>query len=201
MRARSAAILLMSTCVAGAMLTGDAGADDAAGRGPINAALIAQVRTYLSSDIVQMSVRNQNRKNSAATQADIDALDKQWRDETGGTAKPLISATLSNPLSAYLTRIQAHSSGLFTEIFVMDNKGLNVGQSSISSDYWQGDEDKWQKTYSVGAGSVFIDAPEWDAESKTWQAQVNIAVDDAATKQAIGAATFQVNITELQRRR
>lgn len=201
MRARSAAILLMSTCVAGAALTGDAGADDAAGRGPINAALIAQVRTFLSSDIVQMSVRNQNRKNSSATQADIDTLDKQWRDETAGTAKPLISATLSNPLSAYLTRIQAHSSGLFTEIFVMDNKGLNVGQSSISSDYWQGDEDKWQKTYSVGAGSVFIDAPEWDAGSKTWQAQVNIAVDDAATKQVIGAATFQVNITELQRRR
>jgi hypothetical protein len=189
------------TSVLAAALAGAAVADSpVAGRGPINAALIDEVRSYLGSDIVQMSVRNQNLKSVDRTQADIDTLDKEWRAETAGKLKPLISATLSNPLSAYLTRIQAHSNGLFTEIFVMDNKGLNVGQSSISSDYWQGDEDKWQKTYLVGPGAVFIDAPEWDAESKTWRAQLNIAVDDTTTHQVIGAATFEVNLTELQRR-
>jgi hypothetical protein len=190
------------TSVLAAALAGAAVADSpVAGRGPINAALIDEVRSYLGSDIVQMSVRNQNLKSVDRTQADIDTLDKEWRAETAGKLKPLISATLSNPLSAYLTRIQAHSNGLFTEIFVMDNKGLNVGQSSISSDYWQGDEDKWQKTYLVGPGAVFIDAPEWDAASKTWRAQLNIAVDDTTTHQVIGAATFEVNLTELQRRR
>ena len=35
-----------------------------------------------------------------------------------------------------------------------DNKGLNVGQSDVTSDYWQGDEAKWKKSYKMGAGAV-----------------------------------------------
>jgi uncharacterized phage infection (PIP) family protein YhgE len=37
---------------------------------------------------------------------------------------------------------------------VKDNKGLNVGQSDVTSDYWQGDEAKWKKSYKMGAGAV-----------------------------------------------
>lgn len=191
----SAGLACLSVCVASR-----AQAEPAGNFGPVSPAVIEEVRGYLASDIVQMSVRDQNRKYASRTSADIEALDKQWRAETEAKAKPLISATLSNPLSAYLTRIQAHSNGLFTEVFVMDDKGLNVGQSSISSDYWQGDEPKWQKTYSMGAGAVFVDAPEYDAESKTMRVQVNMSVDDTKTGKAIGAATFQVNLTEMRRR-
>ena len=171
------------------------------GASRVDAKLIEQVRGYLASDIVQMSVADQNHKYRDRSEDEIVALDRQWRKETEAKAKPLISATLSNPLSAYLTRIQAHSNGLFTEIFVMDNKGLNVGQSSISSDYWQGDEPKWQETYGAGAGSVFIDEPEYDADLRAWLVQVNVSVDDPKTDEAIGAATFQVNLSEMQRRR
>ncbi len=175
-------------------------AETATGGGRVKQAVIDEVKAYLASDIVQFSVRDQNKKYKNRTRDDIEALDDQWRAESQASAKPLISATLSNPLSAYLTRIQAHSGGLFTEIFVMDDKGLNVGQSSISSDYWQGDEAKWQKTYAAGAGAIFVDEPEWDADSRTWRIQVNVSVDDVDTNRAIGAATFEVNLTEMQRR-
>lgn len=171
------------------------------GAGRVDARVIEMVRGYLASDIVQMSVKDQNRKYSNRTDAEINVLDDKWRKETEAKAKPLISATLSNPLSAYLTRVQSNSNGLFTEIFVMDDKGMNVGQSSISSDYWQGDEDKWQKTYLEGVGTVFIDAPEFDANLKASVVQLNLSVDDPQTKKPIGAATFQVNLTEMQRRR
>lgn len=179
----------------------NASAETGPGASRVDAKIIEQVRGYLSTDIVQMSVKDQNHRNKDKTDEDISDLDNRWRGETAAKAKPLISATLSNPLSAYLTRIQAHSNGLFTEIFVMDDHGLNVGQSTISSDYWQGDEAKWQKTFSVGPGSVYVDEPEYDAELKAWMVQVNVSVDDAAGKGAIGAATFQVNLTEMQRRR
>lgn len=189
-------VLLMSVLAAGA-----AHAQPAPGASRVDAKIIDELRTYLASDIVQMSVHDQNHRYRARDIEEIRALDNQWRTETSASAKPLISATLSNPLSAYLTRLQAHSKGLFTEIFVMDNKGLNVGQSSISSDYWQGDEDKWQKTYSTGAGAIFIDEPEYDAELRAWLVQVNMSVDDPKSGAAIGAATFQVNLSEMQRRR
>jgi len=193
----------LRACLLGAALAPalTATAETGPGSGRVDAKIIEQVRGFLMSDIVQMSVNDQNIRSSERTDDDIAELDEKWRKETASKAKPLISATLSNPLSAYLTRLQAHSNGLFTEIFVMDNKGLNVGQSTVSSDYWQGDEAKWQKTYSVGAGTVFIDEPEYDQELRAYVVQLNLSVDDAKTRQAIGAATFQINLSEMQRRR
>jgi hypothetical protein len=167
----------------------------------IDPAVIESIKSYLASDIVQLSVLDQNQRYRDRSTADIETLDQQWRRETQADAKPLISSTLTNPLSAYLTRIQAHSNGMFTEIFVMDDKGLNVGQSSISTDYWQGDEDKWQKTYAAGAGSIFIDQPEYNDGTRSWHVQVNLSVDDPATRKVIGAATFEINLNEMRRRR
>ncbi|MFA5593567.1 MAG: hypothetical protein WC989_09685 [Micavibrio sp.] len=162
--------------------------------------IIADIRAFIEQDIVRLSVLNQNVKYKGFKEDDILKLDTQWVGEINSSAQPLISATLSNPLSAYLTRVQAHSNGLYTEIFVMDQWGLNVGQSSISSDYWQGDEAKFQKTYPLGGQAIFIDEPEYNEDSMSWNAQVNISIADELGGEAIGAATIEVNLTELQRR-
>ena len=82
----------------------------------------------------------------------------------------------------------------------MDAKGLNVGQSSITGDYWQGDEAKYQKTFPTGADAVFIDDPEWDDERKIWISQLNLTLADEDGKTPIGVATVEVNLTELMRR-
>lgn len=166
----------------------------------ISPAFINELREVVKHEIVQISVVAQNRRHKAIQQPEIDALDKQWRAERKADDKPLISATLSNPLSVYLLRMQARSSGLYSEIFIMDDKGLNVGQSSITSDYWQGDEAKYKKTFLVARDAVFIDDPEWNDETRTWRAQVNMTIADTAGGQAIGAAVFEINLTELKRR-
>jgi len=162
--------------------------------------IIDSVGEWLSNPIVALSVNAQNNLRGSLGQSEIDALDAQWREEREADDKPLISATLSAPLSIYLLRVQAGSLGLYPEIFVMDANGLNVGQSSITSDYWQGDEDKFQKTFPNGADTVFIDAPEWDEDRNIWRAQLNLTVTDPATGKPIGAATVEFNLTELMRR-
>ncbi len=167
----------------------------------INDEVIALIRKKVETDLVVFMLNNQNKKYTSYDDAKIQALDKQWMDERAAETKPLISATLTNPLSSYLTMVQAHSYGLFTTLFVMDDKGLNVGQSDISSDYWQGDEAKWQKTYLVAPDAVFIDDAEQDETNKYWIAQVNLAIADPATGKAIGAVTVDVNLNELKRRR
>ncbi|RAI04496.1 hypothetical protein DLJ53_03695 [Acuticoccus sediminis] len=161
--------------------------------------VIAEVREFLASPLVAMSIAMQNERRHGVSQERIDALDKQWRAEADSERKPLISATLSSPLSTYLTRVQARSLGRYCEIFVMDAYGLNVGQSSITSDYWQGDEAKWQKTYPKGPDAVFIDEAEWNEETRTWRAQLSLTVTEPGTGRAIGAATIELNLTELQR--
>ncbi|MEO3428791.1 hypothetical protein AAFN88_08045 [Pelagibius sp. CAU 1746] len=160
--------------------------------------VIDEIRSWSSSPVVLLTLEASNERYADLDQAGIDALDKQWRAEREVEDQPLITAVLSSPLSSYLTRIQARSRGLYTEIFVMDAKGLNAGQSAITSDFWQGDEGKWQKTYRVGPEAIFIDEIEINEDTGTENAQVNLSI--AQNGQVVGAITVEVNITELRRR-
>ncbi len=166
----------------------------------ITDSVVEQIRTLLTGDIVTRSIIAQNEKYGTLAGAEIEALDQQWRAERKADDKPLIAMTLSNPLSSYLTRLQADSFGLYTAIFVMDRNGLNVGQSAITGDFWQGDEAKFQKTFDVSPSAVFVDEPEDIEEHGIWITQVNLTLTDPETGDAIGAATFDVNLIELARR-
>jgi hypothetical protein len=42
---------------------------------------------------------------------------------------------------------------------------MNVGQSDVRSDCWQGDEAKWQQTYLKGADAIHIGEVEFDESS------------------------------------
>ena len=164
----------------------------------ITPSVIEDMRQWIERDIVRISIKAQNERLKKLPQEQIDALDKQWREEREGDDKPLIAATLSNPLSVYLVRLQGKSLGLYAEIFVMDQNGLNVGQSSITGDFWQGDEAKFQKTYDVSGDALFVDEPEWDADNNIWRGQVSFTITEA--DKSIGAVTMEVNLTELERR-
>ena len=64
--------------------------------------------------------------NESLVQGDIDSLDKQWRAESVSGSGDLIDSVVSNELSAYLQGVCEDSQGLITEVFIMDNRGLNV---------------------------------------------------------------------------
>ena len=166
----------------------------------ITPSVIAHFKNFIDTEIVRASIADQNNKYGSMNEAEIIALDNKWRAERKADSQPLIAATLTNPLSSYLTRVQAQAVGLYTEIFVVDANGLNVGQSNITSDYWQGDEAKFQKTYPIAPDAVFVDEPEFDDALGIWRTQVNMTVADETGTQAIGAVTIEVNLSELQRR-
>lgn len=142
------------------------------------------------------AIKAQNGETTGYDQAMIDSLDQQWRAEVDAADKPLINDVLGNELSAWLKQVQEESQGLYTEIFAMDAVGLNVGQSGVTSDYWQGDEGKWQNTYGVGAGAVDVSDVELDESTQTFQSQVSVPVLDEAGN-PVGAITFGVNVEML----
>lgn len=160
--------------------------------------VVPQVQSWLTDPAVISAVNNQNARHANFGQSDIDRLDSQWRAETSSGNRKLVDAVLSNSLSGYLTGIKNRANGLYSEIFVMDSKGLNVGQSDVTSDYWQGDEDKWKKTYLAGPNAVFIDDVEFDESSQTFQSQLSLPVVDPDTGAVIGAVTIGVNVEALQ---
>lgn len=154
----------------------------------------SQVKAWTANAAVIDAIRAQNSKHAGLTQAEIDALDKQWRAETGASGGPLMDGVLATPLSKYLAGVKKEGAGLFTEIFVMDNRGLNVGQSDPTSDYWQGDEAKWKKTFLAGPDAIFVDDVEFDESTQSYQSQLSMAISDPDTGEVIGSITVGVNV-------
>ncbi|MFQ5968858.1 MAG: hypothetical protein ACE5MI_14835 [Acidimicrobiia bacterium] len=166
---------------------------------PVPDSLISEIKAWANDPVVIQAIKEQNAKHASLSQDDIDRLDKQWRAETRTfTRRPLIDSVLGRPLSAYLKTVKARAGGLYNEIFVMDNKGLNVGQSDVTSDYWQGDEAKWQKTFLAGSDAIFVDEVDFDESTQTYQSQVNISIADPSSNTVIGAVTVGVNVDEIQ---
>jgi hypothetical protein len=152
------------------------------------------IRSWINVPAIVDAIKEQNAEHSSLTQTDIDRLDEQWRHETKAVDRPLINRLMSKPLSAYLDKCKRQGQGLYTEIIVMDNRGLNVAQSDVTSDYWQGDEAKWKKTFLVGSDALFIDEVEEDESTQQFQAQVSVPISDPVTNTVIGAITIGVNV-------
>jgi hypothetical protein len=155
------------------------------------------IARWIADPAIVQAVRDQNRVTSPYSEDQILALDKEWRDEIGAAAHPEIDKVLDSAASNVLRGKRDASDGLFTEIFVMDARGLNVAASDVTSDYWQGDEAKWQQTYPVGPNAVHIGDVEFDESTQTYQSQISLSIPDPATGDAIGAITVGVDVTRL----
>ncbi len=100
-----------------------------------------ELRTWIRDPLVTQSIALQNVAHFARDQDAVDAMDQTWRAERASGEHRVIAEMMARPLSERLKDRQDQTAGIVTEVFVMDNKGLNVGQSAITSDLWQGDED------------------------------------------------------------
>jgi hypothetical protein len=149
-----------------------------------------------TADIVVEAVRAQNRVTAGYDQAAIEEMDRVWSAAPVPGGSSLVDTVMARPLSRFLAEMQAASNGLFTEIIVMDAKGLNVGLSRVTTDYWQGDEDKWLKTVPVGPGALHIGPLHEDESTRTVQSQVSIPIVDPQTGAVIGALTVGIDVEE-----
>lgn len=163
----------------------------------MRAFLQAHVVSWTQEPVLIDAIRAQNAETADYTAARIEELDQQWRAEVGTGSAPTVDAVLLNEASDYLRQVVADNNGAMTEIFVMDAHGLNVAASGVTSDYWQGDEAKFQQTYSVGPDAMHFSEIEFDESSQTYQAQISIPITDPETGAVIGAMTVGVNAEAL----
>jgi hypothetical protein len=187
--------IMLAGMIAGSALATSAQANEFAPQ--IETVFNEQVKGWLSDPAVVDAIKAQNATTAGYDDAKIDELDQTWRAEAKAGGGDMVNTTLGNPLSAFLKGKKDAAGGIFSEIFVMDAKGLNVGQSDVTSDYMQGDEGKFQKTFGVGPDAMFIDEVEFDDSSQTFQSQVSHTIVDPADGKSIGAITLGVNVENL----
>lgn len=156
-----------------------------------------QISGWMNDPVLVSAIMAQNAMTAGYSQAEIDTLDRTWRGFVGIDDAPIIAPVLNNAAADFLRQAAAASGGIITEAFIMDARGLNVAVSSPTSDYWQGDEEKFTKTFPLGSGAVHYGEPELDASTQEIQGQISVTVTDPATGQPVGALTVGVSLTEL----
>ena len=155
------------------------------------------IMPFAADPVILTAVAAQNARTAALALPDIDALDQAWRAEVGLSPAPTIQPVLENPASDFLrARVEA-AQGMITEVIVMDARGLNVAASAVTSDYWQGDEDKFTETFGRGPGAVHTGEIEHDESTGIYQAQVSFTLVDPDSGDGIGAMTVGVNAEAL----
>lgn len=143
-----------------------------------------------SDPVIVKAVKAENAKNKTLDQ--IKEMDKKWRDTPG--IADFMKALMESPCGKHLRGIQKNKAYI-AEIFVMDNQGANVAMTDKTSDYWQGDEAKFIKSFNNGKGDIHVSDVEFDDSSQAYLVQVSVPVKDG--KKVIGAITIGVDVDKV----
>jgi hypothetical protein len=116
--------------------------------------------------------------------------------ENLAAGKAEIAAIRGNAISTWLKDVQAKApKGAVTEIFVMDGAGWNVGQTGGTSDFFQGDEGKWQKTFAAGDPKEIEILPVVEEDGMRIS-QVSLPIKSG--EESIGAVTIGVDVDKVK---
>jgi hypothetical protein len=119
---------------------------------------------------------------------EIRRIDESWQRNV---RYPLRKTMTSGPCADRLRKL-VQDDKLVVEAFLMDERGGLVCATVETSDYWQGDEAKWRKTYRDGM-QVFIDEPAMDASTGAFAVQLSRLVTDVHGGK-VGALTLTLKI-------
>lgn len=144
-----------------------------------------------TNEVFVKEVKAQNATKAAL--AEIQALDKQWMDAEDEL--PIQKEKLNNDCAKEVKKV-AGDLGVVTEMFVMDDQGANVGQNTLTSDYWQGDEPKWQKSFNGGAGGIDVSARKFDKSANAEDQKISLPIFDE-NGAAIGAVCIGLAVDKL----
>jgi hypothetical protein len=186
--AAAAAVLLAGTCLSHAQ-------QKSALSPEAEAALQREVKKLAAwgrDPKIVTAVLAQNARRVTPTQ--IQEIDAAW---IAGKADDRARELLANTCSAHVKTLVA-ANPAYVEAFAMDDQGALVCLNQKTSDYWQGDEAKWQKSFNGGNGQVFVDKPHYDPSSRAVLVQISVPVFDGP--KTVGAITVGLDPAKLATR-
>ena len=132
--------------------------------------------------------------NQSIALAEIQQRDEIWKNAEGDL-NSLIREVTQNDVAKYFQR-RVENNIAIDEVFLTDNQGANVAAYPPTSDYWQGDEEKWTASYNNGDGVVFIGPLEYDESTQKTQVQISAPV--ISNEQTVGVLVLGVSVDYLQ---
>lgn len=153
--------------------------------------LIKEIRSIAQlPEVVEAVKASNNRQLSAAA---ILELDKRWIQLKGKL--PEAEQILNSKTSALLAK-EMNRQSYFKEAILTGNQGETVAMNIVTSDYWQGDEEKFTAVFDTNLPSrkpdSHISRARWDDSTKAMIAQVSVPVYDG--DYMIGTLTVGVDL-------
>ncbi|MBF0100733.1 MAG: PDC sensor domain-containing protein [Desulfobacterales bacterium] len=131
------------------------------------------IQKWVKSTIIIESVIEQNNQNQSLDE--IKRIDKDWVD---GKIEDFVISLQKNLAGKFLNEKIKSNAILYAEAFLCDNQGAVVGEYPKTSDYWQGDEDKFTKCFNDGHGTVYYGPIVFDESTKKNSIQISLPVTD-----------------------
>jgi len=165
-------------------------ADDASNHDDLPELLKVKLRTVQHmalNPVLVGAVLEQNQENLSLDT--IKRRDEEWKSSQELTD---MKRQLMGNRAAELLRGTVGDGTTFTEAFLTDNKGANVAVFPPTSDYWQGDEEKWTASWAEGQGEMFVGSAEYDESTNKYAVQISAPVKDGTD--TIGVLVVGVSV-------
>jgi len=130
---------------------------------------------------------------SAETPDQIQRKDREWA--AGG--RPELRRAMTQGACAERLREMVKEDSFVVEAFLMDARGALVCATGETTDYYQGDEPKWEHTYQEGR-RVFVDEPALDPSTGAYAIQLSVLVSTNGAK--AGALTLTLKVPDVATR-
>ncbi len=133
---------------------------------------------------------------------DVMTIDSQWQALVPVTTPDLAERILALPGSRALLAWQESHRGLVTEVMLINDMGTLAAMSQLTSDYWQGDEPKFQRvmenrvTGTEAERRLYISPIRYDTSAARFQITASTPVVPGHGKSAIGVAVIGLSIEE-----
>lgn len=138
---------------------------------------IEDIQTYTTRPLWLDYVEESNLKYKGMEQVAIlnrlKEMDKKWIE--AGKDSLLLQDYLGNRIGVSISAILKLRPNV-TELFITDRFGGLVAASNKTSDFYQADEEWWQKAYNSGKGSIYIGDIEFDESAGKWAIPVAIPI-------------------------
>ncbi len=128
----------------------------------------------------------------------IQEKDNEWTSIPKNESNDFIESITNNKTSKGLQKKfsfyeEKYGYKVFAEVFVTNKYGVNIAQTGKTTDYYQADEEWWQKAKANG---LFVGDTEYDESSGIYSIEIGVRIEDEQ-KNFLGVIKAVYNIQEV----
>lgn len=146
---------------------------------------------------LEVLLKKRNAMSRDLSNQEIAERDKKWVETFMKNDFSYSIGLVDQEMSAQLREIKKQSQDIITEIIVADARGLNVAISDMTSDYWQGDEEKFTEVFSKPINTLHFGDINYDESTKRFQLHLSVPLYSVKQIEPLGVMVFGVDVEKV----